>query len=261
MVYRTLERNTGAVGKASVLCTSVKAVNPEIAALQQHQDPASPGAAATNKQIALELAKQIASIGGDPNTAIQSGTFAPGSTSDTTGKGKSCDVQNDPTGCIFTQNLLVPDVTEAEIQAAVGSTGAAASSTVAAAAAVQTTAATTSDCGASTNNAVDTATSASAKAVTKSSLDLGTCSNASPDIKFGAGFDGRNTNSFEPVDKATFNHGSALGIAVVADFICGQLQSACKAPQATVTKCQAAAKAASALTGQAAANAFNSGLA
>lgn len=89
LVYRTLERNTGSVGVASAACTSVKAVNPEIAALQQHQDAASPGAAAINKNIALELAKQIASIGGDPATAIQSGTFAPGKTSDTTGKGNS----------------------------------------------------------------------------------------------------------------------------------------------------------------------------
>jgi hypothetical protein len=90
LVYRTLERNTGAVGTASALCTSVTAVNPEIAALQQHQDPASTGAAATNKQIALELAKQIASIGGDPTTAIDSGTFAPGTIGDPTAKGHSC---------------------------------------------------------------------------------------------------------------------------------------------------------------------------
>lgn len=90
LVYRTLERNTGAVGTASALCTSVKAVNPEIAALQQHQDPASTGAAATNKKIALELATQIASIGGDPTTAIESGTFAPGTIGDPTAKGKSC---------------------------------------------------------------------------------------------------------------------------------------------------------------------------
>lgn len=65
-------------------------MNPEIAALQQHQDPASTGAAATNKQIALELATQIASIGGDPTTAIDSGTFAPGTIGDPTAKGNSC---------------------------------------------------------------------------------------------------------------------------------------------------------------------------
>lgn len=37
LVYRALERNTGSVGLASVACTSIKAVNPEIAAISQHQ--------------------------------------------------------------------------------------------------------------------------------------------------------------------------------------------------------------------------------
>lgn len=36
LIFRTLERNTGSVGLASVPCTSIQAVNPEIAALQQH---------------------------------------------------------------------------------------------------------------------------------------------------------------------------------------------------------------------------------
>ena len=90
LIYRALERNTGKVGLASNSCTTIQAVNPEIAALSQHQDPASTGAAATNKAIALELAKQIASIGGNATEAINSGTFAPGSTSDDTGKGNTC---------------------------------------------------------------------------------------------------------------------------------------------------------------------------
>jgi hypothetical protein len=86
--------------------------------LSQHQDPASSNATAINKQIALDLAVQIASIGGDPLEAIKSGTFAPGKIGDPTAKGNSCDDANDPVGCIFTQNLLVPDVTEDEINAA-----------------------------------------------------------------------------------------------------------------------------------------------
>lgn len=80
LMYAALERNTGAVGQASVLCNET-AVNPEIAAIQQHQDPASTGAAATNKAIVLELAKQLASIGADPQEALLSGTFAPGKVS------------------------------------------------------------------------------------------------------------------------------------------------------------------------------------
>ena len=86
--------------------------------MSQYQDPASPNAASINKQIALNLAVQIASIGGNPLDAIKSGTFAPGKIGDPTAKGNSCDDANDPVGCIFTQNLLVPDVTEDEINAA-----------------------------------------------------------------------------------------------------------------------------------------------
>ena len=119
LIFRALERNSGSVGAASAACNSIKAVNSEIAAIQQHQDPASSGAAATNKAVVLELAKQIASVGGDPQLALKSGTFAPGTIGDPTAKGNSCDDANDAQGCIFTQNLLVDDATAAEISAAV----------------------------------------------------------------------------------------------------------------------------------------------
>ena len=90
LIYRALERNTGKVGLQSNSCTSITAKNAEISALKQHQDPASTGAAATNKAIVLELAKQIASIGGDPQDALKSGTFKPGNLADNTGKGNAC---------------------------------------------------------------------------------------------------------------------------------------------------------------------------
>lgn len=117
IMFRALERNTAAVGQASVLCNQT-AVNPEIAAITQHQDPAS-SAAKGNKQIALDVATQLASIGADPNLAVNTGTFAPGSTSDNTGAGNTCDDANDTVGCIISQNLLVADVTAAEIKSAV----------------------------------------------------------------------------------------------------------------------------------------------
>lgn len=117
--FRALERNTGSVGLASVACTAITAVNPEIAAIAQHQDPASTGAAAANKAVVLALAQQIAAVGGDPQLALATGTFAPGSTTDNTGKGNTCDVDEADEGCIFTQNLLVDDATAAEISAAV----------------------------------------------------------------------------------------------------------------------------------------------
>ncbi|KAF7507508.1 hypothetical protein GJ744_010439 [Endocarpon pusillum] len=120
LIYRALERNTAKVGQASNTCTSIQAINPEIAALQQHQDPASQGAAEGNRAIVLELAKQISAVGGDPQDALKSGTFQPGDLADASGKGNTCDDQNDPEGCIFTQKLLVEDATAEEITAAVG---------------------------------------------------------------------------------------------------------------------------------------------
>ncbi|KAF7290348.1 hypothetical protein HMN09_01292800 [Mycena chlorophos] len=121
LIYRALERNTHGVGVASNACTSITAVNSEIAVLSQHQDPASPNAAATNKAIVLKLASQIAAVGGNPQDALKSGTFAPGNTSDKSGKGNTCDDHNDPVGCIFTQNLLVDDASADEISEAASS--------------------------------------------------------------------------------------------------------------------------------------------
>ncbi|KAG7443027.1 uncharacterized protein BT62DRAFT_972783 [Guyanagaster necrorhizus] len=118
LIYRALERNSGSVGATTDACTSIQAVNPEIAAIQQHQDPASDNAAAVNKAIVLELAQQIAAVGGNAQDALKSGTFAPGKIGDPTAAGNTCDDANDPVGCIFTQNLLVEDATADEIDAA-----------------------------------------------------------------------------------------------------------------------------------------------
>ncbi|KAJ7644078.1 hypothetical protein FB45DRAFT_735408 [Roridomyces roridus] len=128
LIYRALERNSGTVGGVTAPCTSIKAVNPEIAAIQQHQDPASANAAATNKAITLALAQQIAAVGGNAQDALKAGTFAPGNPNDNTGKGNTCDDANDAVGCIFSQNLLVEDATADEITAAVAGIGSAASS-------------------------------------------------------------------------------------------------------------------------------------
>ncbi|KAG9021934.1 hypothetical protein FS837_006854, partial [Tulasnella sp. UAMH 9824] len=296
LIFRALERNTGKVGLASVACTSIKAKNPEIAAISQHQDPASANAASINKAITLELAKQIAAVGGDPQQALESGTFAPGNVNDATGKGNSCDDANDPVGCIFTQNLLVEDATAAEIDAAVSgvavedstatTTAAADATTTAAATATATDAAATGDvvtvtvtvtvtngaaAATSTAAAADTTAAAAATTTTAaaaatttaassaSNLDFGSCSN--PTIEFGAGFDGRKENSFRPVNSADFNHGSALNIKVIADFICQQLNDKCKASAATIDACNAGATAAIAKGAVAeAADVFNAAL-
>ncbi|ELU43940.1 hypothetical protein AG1IA_02031 [Rhizoctonia solani AG-1 IA] len=118
--YRVLERNTGKIGLESVQCTSFTPTNPEIAAVTQHQDPAAQGAATKNKAIVLALAKQIASIGGNPQDALETGTFQPGDLNDATAKGNTCDDANDAQGCIISRNLIVLDATADEITAAVG---------------------------------------------------------------------------------------------------------------------------------------------
>jgi len=87
------------------------AVNPEIAALVQHQDPASDDADDHNRAVVLELARQISLIGGDATLATDAGTFAPGTEGDTTGKGNTCNTAN----CIYEQNRLQRLVSNDEI--------------------------------------------------------------------------------------------------------------------------------------------------
>jgi hypothetical protein len=154
LIYQALERNTGSVGLKSVACNET-AVNPEIAAVKPHQDPASDGAAAENKAIVLELAKQLAAVGADPQDALLSGTFAPGTIGDKTAAGNTCDTAD----CIFDQNRLVNDATAAEIDAAVA--GISAGTATSSAAGNATTASTT------TKAAQASATSATKASATK----------------------------------------------------------------------------------------------
>ncbi|KAI9701866.1 MAG: hypothetical protein M1836_001210 [Candelina mexicana] len=301
LVYRALERNSGTVGGVSAACTSIKATNPEIAAITQHQDPASANAATTNKAVTLALAKQIASVGGNPQIAIQSGTFAPGSAADKTGKGKTCDDANDSEGCIFTQKRLVPDVTAAESDATVGSASTVGGSSNAAAKAPASTvpsmvagnttsimaASDTANMGSrsSTGKAgkagkgknggkVDKAGMSGKSNTTAVNADdaaqndkaatsgaLDLGSCSDPSIQFGPGFDGRKEDSFQPVNQKDFNHGTALNSGVITGFICQQLMDKCKASGDTLSACAKGQQAAAKATGQAAANAFNAAFA
>lgn len=86
--------------------------------------------------------------------------------------------------------------------------------------------------------------------------DFGTC-NATPDIIFALGLDGRKDPAFQAKNNDVYNHGSALGIGVITSFICQQLNDKCKAPQATLTACAAGQAAAAKVTGGGAADAFN----
>lgn len=116
------------VGVASELCTSYTPRNLELATFRQHQDPASPNSHTNNKGVVLELARQIAFVGGmslpphlsrllfipkigDPIDAINSGTFAPGDLNSQNAAGNSCNADD----CIFDNDLLVRDASPAEI--------------------------------------------------------------------------------------------------------------------------------------------------
>ena len=76
-----------AVGARSALCTSMAAVNPEIAALQQMQDPASTDADLHNQAVIMELSQQISIVGGDPVIALDA---VPGDFGEPSGVGHSC---------------------------------------------------------------------------------------------------------------------------------------------------------------------------
>jgi hypothetical protein len=73
-------------------------------------------------------------------------------------------------------------------------------------------------------------------------LDFGTCTD--PSIEFTTGLPGRDTAAFIASNQADFNHGSALNIGVIAQFICGQLSSACKAGADAISACATAEQAA-----------------
>jgi len=88
--------------------------------------------------------------------------------------------------------------------------------------------------------------------------DFGKCT--VPQIEFAVGFDNRRETSFQPVDKASYNHGSAQNIDIITQFICDSLVNSCGADQTakdTCAKAKDAASAAAAKTG-AQADAFNS---
>ena len=257
LIFRALERNTGQVGLASVACESIQAVNPEIAALQQHQDPAGEGAQDLNKEIAAELARQIASIGGDPSLANEASTFEPGELDDPTAAGNTCNDENDDEGCINSLGLRVDDLSDEEILAAVadvGQAGAAADANVDNKKAAACNAPAVVDDKAA--QAGDEAAEADENAAAgDAGADFGDC--ADPTINFGTPSDGRQQDAFEPADLSHFNHGSALNIAVISNFICSQLTNSCNANAAAVNVCEAAASAAQGLQALQAADAFN----
>ncbi|KIP05829.1 hypothetical protein PHLGIDRAFT_36220 [Phlebiopsis gigantea 11061_1 CR5-6] len=109
------------------------------------------------------------------------------------------------------------------------------------------------DAAATTSSAVLAVSTASSAAIG----NFGSCS--VPQIEFATGFDNRKETSFQPVDKTSYNHGSAQGIDIITKFICDTLTNSCGADataKATCATASAAADAQAPKTG-AQADAFN----
>lgn len=171
--------------------------------------------------------------------------------------GRSCDIQHNACADAANSGQLSGGVGQCDDQNTQCKAAASGASNT------NTNASTTSDNASSSgsNNAASGNNADSGNAGNGSSAsagDFGSCSD--PSIKFANGLDGRTEPAFAPVNEADFNHGSALAIKVISDFICDRLNSSCKASAAVVSTCQSASAAASQLTGQAAADAFNKAL-
>ncbi|KAG5724694.1 hypothetical protein E4T56_gene3752 [Termitomyces sp. T112] len=93
----------------------------------------------------------------------------------------------------------------------------------------------------------DTTASVPSVTSTASSSGIGNFGKCSvPKIEFGVGFDGRKETSFQPVDKTSYNHGSAQNIIIIIQFICDTLTNSCGADQTAKDTCASAMTAASA---------------
>jgi hypothetical protein len=87
-------------------------------------------------------------------------------------------------------------------------------------------------------------------------IDYGTCSD--PYILYEYGLDGRTEYAYTTRNQADFPFGSSPTIGSVDDLICNRLRSPCNAPQATIDLCYEAEDAVANLSGQEAADVWNS---
>ncbi|KAI0342837.1 hypothetical protein BDW22DRAFT_158073 [Trametopsis cervina] len=99
------------------------------------------------------------------------------------------------------------------------------------------------------NSAATATVTGSSATSTASSSDIGNFGKCSvPQIEFGVGFDGRKETSFQPVDKTSFNHGSAQAIGIITQFVCDTLTNTCGADATAKATCAKALAAANAVT-------------
>ncbi|VDC04785.1 unnamed protein product [Peniophora sp. CBMAI 1063] len=238
--YRQAEKNTSPdfttnppTNRNSVFCQKAPK-NAELNGLVQAQDPANDDThffdPATGKTVLKGDQANTFPFGSDGTTASNSTGSA--SASATTSSSASAAT----TAVAINAADPCPTAVTVTVTAGAAATNVAATTTAAAAAAT---------------------TSAAASTASGDIGDFGSCS--VPQIEFGAGFDNRKETSFQPVDKTSFNHGSAQGIDIITKFICDTLTNSCKADDTAKATCQTAIAAADGQTAKtgAQADAFN----
>ncbi|TFK40388.1 hypothetical protein BDQ12DRAFT_664848 [Crucibulum laeve] len=241
--YRQAEKNTPPdfttnppTARNSVFCQKAPK-NPELNGLVQAQDPAN------DPNIFFDPAlKASVTKGSQANTApFNGGAAAPAAPA------PAATTEAPATGtAILIANPAATDTTcVTAITVTVTATNGEATATDAITVSVGDVATTTADATA----ASPTATAAPVPA----GADFGSCT--TPQIEFGVGFDNRKETSFQPVDKQSFNHGSAQNINIITQFICDTLTNSCKANQAAKDICATASAAATGTGAQA--DAFN----
>lgn len=258
----TPSANVATTSQAAAAATPTKASQAGNAAASQTGAPSSSGTS-TSTASGNNVQAFTGTLGGPPPPVISGTGNRPfsvnGDTFVTVGAAlqRSCSIQHNNCANDANSGKLSGGVAQCDTQ----------NSQCTAAAASGSTSSSSSNSSSSNNDSAanNTATDSSAASgnggngnAAAATGSFGSCSN--PSIKFANGLDGRNEPAFAPVDEKDFNHGSALNIKVIADFICDRLNSSCKAGAAVVSKCQSASAAASELQGQAAADAFNNAL-
>ncbi|KAI0322591.1 hypothetical protein OF83DRAFT_652043 [Amylostereum chailletii] len=260
--YRQVEKNTPPdfttnppTNRNSVFCQKAPK-NAELNGLVQAQDPSN------DPNLFFDPAtKASVKLGSQANTSpfgsSGAGSSASNSSSAATSASNSSAATSTDSSAATTTSaaiLIATDVPTSTDDSSVCPTAVTVTMTVGASA---TAAAATASAA-----AVTTAAAASTATGAASSSNLGNFGSCSvPQIEFATGFDNRKETSFQPVDKASYNHGSAQAAGIVTQFICDTLVNSCGADataQATCKTAKAASDAAPPKTG-AQADAFNAG--
>ncbi|KAI9057273.1 hypothetical protein FKP32DRAFT_1584187 [Trametes sanguinea] len=249
--YRQAEKNTPPdfstnppTNRNSVFCQKAPK-NPELNGLVQAQDPANDPNTFFDPATGKSVKK-----GDQPNT-FPFGTSGSSSSGSSNSSAAASSVAASSTAAAATSST-------ANLAVATG-TDDAADPCESVVTVTVTAAATATD---ATSTAVLAATSTSAAAATSTAAagdigDFGSCS--IPQIEFGVGFDGRKETSFQPVDKTSYNHGSAQNIDIITQFICDTLTNSCGADATAKATCASAKAAADTVTAKTGgqADAFN----